>query len=178
MSAVRPQSRPDSRVEGLLRSLQPRMAKILARHAVPPDDAEDLLQDTLFALVYKWDGIRNPEAWLLATLDNRCKIYRNHRDEEQVEAVDLGRLDALAGPQAPPQEQTELRQDLTSAVSRLPAPYRDVLQLRYGLGWKSSEVAAQLGEEPDGLRRLTSRSLVALGRELERGGLTRHNALG
>ena len=178
MSAVRPQSRSDFRVEGLLRCLQPRMEEILERHAVPPDDAEDLLQDTLFALVYKWDGIRNPEAWLLATLDNRCKIYRNQHDEEQVEAVDLGRLDALAGPQTPTQERIELRHDLNSAVSRLPAQYRDVLQLRYGLGWKSSEVAAQLGEEPDDLRRLTSLSLVALGRELERCGLNRHNALG
>lgn len=175
MSPIGPQNR---HLEGLLRRLQPHVAKILAHHAIPPADAEDLLQETLFALIYKWAGIRNPDAWLLATLDNRCEIYRNRRDEEQLEAVDLARLDALAGPQDPPQERTELRHDLSTAVSRLPEPYRHVLHLRYGLGWKSSEVAARLGEEPDGMRRLTSRSLVALGRELERGGLTAHNALG
>lgn len=178
MSALRPHSRPDSQVEGLLRRLRPLMAEILARHAVPREDAEDLVQETLFALVFKWAGIRNPDAWLLATLENRCKIYRSRRDDEQVEAVDLARLDDLVGPQEPPQQRTELRHDLNSAASRLPEPYRHVLHLRYGLGWKSSEVAAELGQAPEGMRRLTSRSLVALSRELERAGLNRHNALG
>lgn len=178
MSAVRPVKSPDSRLEGMLRRLQPRMAQVLSDHAIPSEDAEDLVQETLFALVYKWAGIRNPEAWLLATLDNRCRIYNGRHDGEPVEAVDWTRLVALAGPQAPPQERTELRHDLNSASSRLPETYRNVLHLRYGLGWKSSEVAERLGEQPDELRRLTSRSLVALGRELERGGLTRQNAFG
>lgn len=178
MSAARPQTSPDSRVEGLLRRLQPRMAQILREHAIPPDDAEDLVQETVFALLFKWDGIRNPDAWLLATLDNRCTIYQNRRNDDHVETVDVARLDALAGPQEPPQERAVLRHDLNTAVSKLPEPYRHVLHLRYGLGWKSSEVAEKLGQQPDGMRRLTSRSLVALGRELERRGLNRSNALG
>jgi DNA-directed RNA polymerase specialized sigma24 family protein len=61
------------------------------------------------------------------------------------------------------------------AFSRLPERYRDVLRLRYGLGWKSSEVAARLGYEPLGMRRVTSQSLVSLGRELESVGLSRRN---
>lgn len=165
----------DRPLGALLARMRPALERILSEHEIPDADSEDLLQETLFALVFKWDTIRKPEAWLLATLRNRCVIYRRMAEESLLEAVDAKSLEALAGPQAPPQERAELRHDLTVAFSRLPERYRDVLRLRYGLGWKSSEVAARLGYEPLGMRRVTSQSLVSLGRELESVGLSRRN---
>lgn len=168
-----PPTEVDRPLEALLARLRPHISRVLSEHRIPEADAEDLLQETLYALVFKWGTIRKPEAWLLATLRNRCLIYRRAAEESVLEAVDARRLDALAGPQAPPQERSELRHDLTVAFSRLPARYRHVLRLRYGLGCESSEIAQRLGCEPLGMRRLTSESLVSLGRELLSAGLSR-----
>lgn len=170
-----PAAQADRPLEALLARLRPEIARVLSEHSIPDADAEDLLQETLFALVFKWETIRKPEAWLLATLRNRCVIYRRMERESLLEAMDSKSLEALAGPQAPPQERADLRHDLTVAFSRLPESYRDVLRLRYGLGCKSSEVAERLGYEAEGMRRLTSQCLVSLGRELESAGLTRLN---
>jgi RNA polymerase sigma factor (sigma-70 family) len=176
MKATQIRSPADPPVEALLRRLEPKISKILARNAVPGADAEDLLQETLFALVFKWEGIRNPEAWLLSTLQNRCTIYWRKRNEDLLEAVDSTILDALAGPQSPDQQQAELRHDLNAALCRLPERHRNVLHLRFGLGCKSSEIAEKLGYESEGMRKLTNESLTFLTRELKNLGLTRENS--
>lgn len=171
-------SEADRPFEALLLRLRPEMTRILKRHAVPREDAEDLLQETFFALVFKWDRIRNPEAWLLATLRNRCEIYRRRRHDDLFEAVDTKILEILAGPQAPPQERAELRHDLNVALAQLPEDERHVLRLRYGFGCESSEIAEKLGFGSEGMRRLTSESIVHLSREMRKVGLNRHNVHG
>lgn len=162
-------------VEALLTRLRTRITGIFSELEIPNEDAEDLLQETLFVLFFKWDGIRKPEAWLLSTLRNRCLIYRRKLEESFLESVDPEILAGLAGAEAPPQERAELRHDLAVAFARLPERYRDVLRLRYGLGCESSEVAERLGYGAEGMRRLTSRSLVSLGRELRSVGVTRES---
>lgn len=171
-------ARPDAErpFEALLERLRPQATRVLTRNRIPREDAEDILQETLFALVFKWDSLRNPEAWLLSTLRNRCLIYWRAQRESRLEAVDAPRLEALAGSQAPPQERADLRHDLNAAFARLPEPYRDVLRLRYGLGWPSAEVAEKLGYESDGLRRLTTECLVSLSHELAKAGPSRRGA--
>ncbi len=159
--------------EGLLESCRDDMIRLLARYHIPQEDAEDLLQETFVALVFKWENIRNPKAWLLSTLRNRCSLYWRSKRDDLYDAVDAALLDAFATPLDPPQSQTELRHDLNLAISRLPSRYQDLLRLRYGLGCKSSEVAEQMGEGADEIRKLTTSSLVALTRELRRMGLSR-----
>jgi RNA polymerase sigma factor (sigma-70 family) len=166
-------SEPDRPFEALLRNSREEMVRVLSRYRIPQEDAEDLLQETFVALVFKWKSIRNPEAWLLSTLRNRCTLYWRQRRRDLFEAVDSALLDALASPQDPPQSRTDLRHDLNLAISRLPERYQDLLRLRYGLGCKSSEVAEQMGEGSQEIRKLTTACLVALTRELRRMGLTR-----
>lgn len=170
-----PTSEADRPLEALLTRLRPQVTRILSDHEIPDADAEDLLQEALYALLFRWGTVRKPEAWLLATLRNRCEIYRRAAEESLLQAMDTRSLEALAGAQDPPQERSDLRHDLTVAFSRLPERYRDVLRLRYGLGCESSEVAARLGYESEGMRRLTTQSLVSLGRELASAGLSRPN---
>ena len=178
MTRTRLQPQPvDRPLEPLLRRLHPRLRRELVRYGIPLEDAEDLLQETLMALVFKWDSIRNPEAWLFSTLRNRCVIYWRQKDEAVYDAVDTAILDVLAGPQSPPQEQADLRHDLNAALSKLPRRCRDVLRLRYGLGHKSSEIAEELGYETMGMRKLTTRSLALLTRELRAAGLGREDFL-
>ncbi len=163
--------------DAFLLQQHPRLLRELARFQIPREDAEDLLQETLVALVFKWESVRDPEAWLFSTLRNRCKLYWRQQDEAIYEAVDDAILDVLAGPQSPPQEQADLRHDLNAAISRLPRRCQDLLRLRYGLGHKSSEIAEELGYESTGMRKLTTQSLVLLGRELKAAGLRREDFL-
>lgn len=166
-------SEPDRPFELLLRECRADMIRLLAHFRIPQEDAEDLLQETFVALVFKWKSIRNPHAWLLSTLRNRCSIYWRKRRQDLFEVVDAAILEALAEPQAPPQDRADLRHDLNLAISRLPERFQDLLRLRYGLGCESSEVAQRMGEGSDEIRKLTTSSLVALTRELRSMGLTR-----
>jgi RNA polymerase sigma factor (sigma-70 family) len=59
-----------------------------------------------------------------------------------------------------------LRQDLQRILARLPERCRSVLVLRYGLGYRSREVADLLGYQPSSIRKVTSRCIAALTREL------------
>ncbi len=167
----------DRPFESFLHHLQPHVLRVLADARIPEVDAEDLLQETLVALVFKWESVRNPKAWLLSTLRNRCVLYWRQKDEAVYETVDAAILDVLAGPQSPPQERSDLRHDLNAAIARLPRRCRDLLRLRYGLGAKSSEAAEELGYESEGMRNLTTRSLVLLSRELKASGLGRDDFL-
>ncbi len=171
---LQPADRP---FEPFLRHLHPRILGVLSSFQIPREDAEDLLQETLVALIFKWESIRNPESWLLSTLRNRCLIYLRQKDEAVYETVDTAILDVLAGPQSPPQVRADLRHDLNVALSKLPRRCRDLLRLRYGLGQKSSEIAEELGYESEGMRKLTTKSLVLLSRELKAAGLGREDFL-
>lgn len=57
----------------LLERLWPQVKGLLDDHGVPGDEAEALIQDTLLALLYKWESIANHEYWLLKTLEQRCR---------------------------------------------------------------------------------------------------------
>jgi RNA polymerase sigma factor (sigma-70 family) len=80
--------------------------------------------------------------------------------------MDAAILELIAAPQAPAQRQVALRHDLERVMARLPERCRTVLRLRYGLGYRSLEVAEQLGYQPTSIRKVTSRCVAALCREL------------
>lgn len=158
----------DSTVERLLARLKPHVVRVLGESKIPVQDAEDLLQETLMALLFKWDTIQNPAAWVLATLRNRCDNYwlllarvGDHQSEGPWSEPVL----------LPPQEGADLRNDFQRVYARLPRPQRLVIQLRYR-GFRNDEVARQLGLEPESARQLTNLTLAALTRELHLAGLT------
>jgi DNA-directed RNA polymerase specialized sigma24 family protein len=83
-------------LEQILHNVEPKLKRVLWRHRIPLQDADDLLQETFLIMVSKSGSIRNPEAWLLATLANRCIIYwRKHRSRLW-DLVDSAILELLA----------------------------------------------------------------------------------
>jgi RNA polymerase sigma-70 factor (ECF subfamily) len=136
------------------------------RYGIPPEDGEDLLQQALLALLYKQHSIQSPEAWLLGTLRNTCLRYWRSRRLAPVEAVAHDRLEWLSGAAPPSQEIGDLRRDLEAVLGRLPTRCRDVLKLRYALGFRTREVAEVTGYRASNVRKITSRCLQALEREL------------
>jgi hypothetical protein len=56
----------------LLRRLRGEVEQILAHFRLGEREAEEVLQEILCMLVYRWDRIANRELWLLATLKRSC----------------------------------------------------------------------------------------------------------
>jgi RNA polymerase sigma factor (sigma-70 family) len=164
---------PDPAVsfDDFLKNVEPRLKRVLAVYRIPADDAEDVLQQTLLALLYQWDRVRDPECWLLGTLKRHCLMYwRTHR-RRIYSSVDSTILEWLSEPVPPAQERTDLLCDLESLIGRLPSRCRSLLQLRFRLGYEPLEVAKRLGYRASSIGKITTRCLAALSRELLASGL-------
>lgn len=155
----------------LLKGVRSRLEWVLRSFEVPPEDAEDILQEAQLTLLYKWDTIRSPESWLVGTVKKKCVMYWRKRRASLVQAVDTALLELVAEPSAPEQARRELRCDLERVLGRLPARCRSLLRLRYGLGYRPSEVAEHMGYRRSSIRKVTNRCLAALTRQLLSRGL-------
>ena len=153
-------------LNSLLKSARPRLERVLRGFEVPPEDAEDILQEAQLTLLYKWEKIRSPENWLIGTVKKKCIMYWRKRRGSLCEAVDTAILDLIATPQAPHQERDEVTFDLDRVLSRVSTRCRSLLRLRYGLGYGPNEVAERMGYRSSSIRKVTNRCLAALTRQL------------
>jgi len=159
-------SAAESSLEQFLKSVRPRMKTLFAHYQVPPQDTEDIVQQALLALLYQRQAIRDPEAWLMGTLRNKCLLYWRERRRKLYDAVDAAALELMAEPMAPEQEGVDVRRDLEMAIERLPERCRALLSLRYSQGYEPPELAKRLGYSPTSISKTTNRCLAALTREL------------
>jgi RNA polymerase sigma-70 factor (ECF subfamily) len=153
-------------LEKLLERCRPQLSRVLFRFRIPREDAEDLLQETFLVLISKWDSVRTPEAWLAATLRNRCIIYWRRRRARIYEAMDQALLEVLAEAEPPAQERSDLRSDLGMALARLEPRQRSLLKLRFGWGCTSLEAGDRLGHRAASVRKMTQRSIARLNADL------------
>ncbi|HVT59893.1 MAG TPA: sigma-70 family RNA polymerase sigma factor [Thermoanaerobaculia bacterium] len=161
-----PPSGPPLSFEGFLTRMGPRLKRLLAHYRVPAEDAEDVLQQALLALLYQWDHVRDPESWLLGTLKRHCLMYWRKQRRRLYSAVDATILEWLSEPIDPPQERQDLIWDLRHLLERLPSRCRSLLELRFRLGYEPAEVAERLGYRGSSIGKLTNRCLAALSREM------------
>jgi RNA polymerase sigma factor (sigma-70 family) len=159
-------SASEGSLEHFLKSVRPRMRTLFAHYRVPPQDTEDIVQQALLALLYQRQAIRDPEAWLMGTLRNKCLLYWRERRRKLYDAVDAAVLELMAEPMAPEQEGADVRRDLAMAIERLPGRCRALLSLRYNQGYEPPELAERLGYSPTSISKTTNRCLAALTREL------------
>jgi RNA polymerase sigma factor (sigma-70 family) len=151
-------------IREFLVGLRPRMKQVLGRYRIPSDVADDLVQEALVSTIQKWDQIpeHDHEAWFLVTLRNRCVVYWRKRRNTLYDSVDTAILELLSEPVAKPEERTELLQDLNNLLEELPLRCRKLLQLRYGLGYDSTEVAQRMGIHPSSVRKMARRCMAGL----------------
>lgn len=164
-------SEPMSSFDEFLRRMEPRLKRLLGTYRIPPDDAEDVLQQTLLALLYQWDRVRDPECWLIGTLKRHCLMYWRNNRRRIYSSVDLAVLEWVSDPVAPSQERTDLLCDLESLLDRLPSRCKSLLKLRFRMGFEPPEVALRLGYRTSSIGKITHRCLAALSRELFAAGL-------
>jgi RNA polymerase sigma-70 factor (ECF subfamily) len=160
-------------LEQFLKRVRPRLKTLFARYRIPPQDTEDILQQALLALVYQRQTIRDPEAWLVGTLRNKCLLYWREHRRKLYDAVDAAVLECMAEPMAPAQEGLDLRRDLANAIERLPERCRSLLSLRYRQGYEPPELAQRLGYSPASISKITTRCLAALTHHLVGTGICR-----
>jgi RNA polymerase sigma factor (sigma-70 family) len=166
MSSSVPPDPVEPPFEAVLARAEPRLKRVLSRYRIPAQDADDLLQETFLIMVSKADSIRNADAWLVATLANRCIIYWRKQRSKLWDLVDTTILELLSDAEAPPQESAELRYDLDSLLSHLPDRCRSLLRLRYGFGCSTAEAAERMGYCKSSIRKVTRRCLAALTEQL------------
>lgn len=171
MSTSEP-SHPADSFDDFLKRVEPRLKRLLSTYRIPTDDAEDVLQQTLLALLYQWDRVRDPECWLLGTLRRNCLMYWRTNRRKIYSSVDTSLLEWLSEPVAPSQERTDLLSDLENLIGRLPSRCRSLLQLRFRLGYEPPEIAERLGYRASSIGKITTRCLAALSRELLAAGFT------
>lgn len=165
MSAL-DQPQVEATLEDFLSRIRPRLKVLFTHYKIPPQDTEDLLQQALLALVYQHQEVRDPEAWLVGTLRNKCLLYWRERRRKLYDNVDAAVLDGLAEPTSPAQERTDHRRDLESAMELLPERCRSLLSLRYRQGYEPPELAQRLGYSPASISKITTRCLAALTRHM------------
>ena len=154
-----------------MRSSKPMAVRICRRYSIPTQDAEDLMQQSLVALIDKQDEVEHPEAWLAGTLRHHCLMYWRRRRRRLYSAVDTAILETLAEPTPSEEHAIEFFLDLTQVLGRLPSRCRSVLELRYGLGYQPIETAKRLGYRSSSIYKILERCLAALSRILTSSGL-------
>lgn len=155
-------------LEAVLERLRPRLSRVLGLYRIPGQDAEDVLQDALFVALEKWETVRQKDLWLLGTVRYKCILYWKRRKARREEAMEAPVLESLAEPQRPPQERLELLQQIEIMTGFLEDHHREALWLRYGLGFKTAEVAEHMGYGHSNMRKLLGRSLARLQRRRDR----------
>jgi RNA polymerase sigma-70 factor (ECF subfamily) len=141
-------------------------------------DAEEVVQDALWAVVRKIGGFRGESAfgsWLYRIVANEaCQKVRRRRTDVSLDAF-TGVLDDDPGHEADwstrledPALQSDLRNALTAAIDALPIDYRAVIVLRDVEGLSTREVADALGLTIANVKNRTHRARLFLRNRLGR----------
>lgn len=149
-----------------MKAVRPRLKRLVASFRIPSQDAEDVLQQALLALLYQWERVQDPEAWMIGTLKRHCLMYWRKQRRQLYSAVDTALLEYLSEPAAPPQQRTELLYDLQNALGRIPSRCRSLLEMRFQLGYETAEIAERLGYRNSSIGKITTRCLAALSRQM------------
>lgn len=130
------------------------MYKVVICYVNNPEDAADIMQDTMLAAFEKIQDLKEPRyfrTWLTRILINKCKDFLDKRswevafDEVPEKTCNDTALDHL------------IYEELIQAVDE---QYRDILVLHYVEGFKATEIAEVLG-----MKDTTVRTRLKRGRE-------------
>jgi hypothetical protein len=76
-------SREDEPIVDLLRRLRGPIEQVFFAFELGEQEAEEVLQEILGMLIYRWSRIANRELWLLATLKRSCLRRAHLRPKRQ-----------------------------------------------------------------------------------------------
>jgi RNA polymerase sigma-70 factor (ECF subfamily) len=159
-------------VEGVYRSQSRELWALFYAQCNDADLAYDALQEA-FARLQSYTGpqLRDMRAWLIRVGRNWLKDVARHK---RVAANSVDFLDETAGKPANPQTilaQKEMQEQVRAALDRLRTDDREVLVLRYALGWPSNRIAEILELSTTAVDMRLSRARRRLAEILEQAGV-------
>lgn len=165
LAAARQGDRPA--LEELLERYQARIYRYGLRMCGDPEDAKDVLQETLLAMARGVGGLRAAGAlptWLYTVARHFCSKRRRgaHTPPRPLDETDQAEL---ADPARGPEERVARRQietALAEAIADLNPAQRDVLVLRDVEGLSAPQVAEVLGIRVEAVKSRLHRARVAL----------------
>lgn len=167
-----------ARLEEAFLKVRPKLKAILAFQRIPPEDAEDIIQEALMATIRRWDSIIDLEPWIFGALRLRCSLYRRSQRVRRryMESVSPQLLDAIVESELPPQEREDMLREIHRAAFRLGRQHQAILRLRYRLGFSVAEIAERLGYRPASVRKLAARAITRIRHRLDLGPAARPEA--
>lgn len=119
--------------------------------------AEDLLQSALLKLMDRWQRVDEPKSYLYRIMANqRVSLWRRIGARELL-------TESLPARSTPDETDAVVQRDeLLSALDRLPARTRTVLVMRYWLDYSEADTAAMLGCSVGSVKSQASRGLAKL----------------
>lgn len=124
---------------------------VVQRFALPPADAEEIVQEAFMLLICTAAAVRSADAWLVHVIS---RLARKRCRSHSVTDASL----ELSSRDADPALVVEVRRLLAT----LPRQWQEILRLRYMEEMSAPEVAASLGLNPDHVRQISRRALLEL----------------
>lgn len=150
------------RVESVVRRVRPQLVGVLRRFRIPPDDAQDLIQEVCVDYLERADGIRDPDRWFVGALRKACLAFIRTERRRLYDAVDAALLDLAACPGSCSQERESLLASLGRRIRELGERCRELLWMRYELGCDRFEAASRLKVQPSSIGTLERRCIAQL----------------
>jgi RNA polymerase sigma factor (sigma-70 family) len=155
-----------------MRQARPRLQALFRSHRCSHEDAEDILQEALLVLVRRWDEIEEPQYFVVGVVRRQIlSLLRRRRSHREV-SVDEASLEQIDGGEDP-QALADSRHDLCALLSVLPARGGQIVEMRYGEGLSSREIAAELSYAVSSVRKIAARHLHRLRRYADKIGFHR-----
>ncbi|MBI1279435.1 MAG: sigma-70 family RNA polymerase sigma factor [Anaerolineaceae bacterium] len=134
-------------IESLLLQYQPSLTRFARKFCATPDDVEDAVQQTLWIIYRKINGLRTSKAfvsWIFQIVRNECYALLRH-GQYGADHIEISKLDYLDYISSTDHDlYSTLAQDLIRAIEQLPIHQREVLILRDIEGLTTPETAETL----------------------------------
>ncbi|WP_040443958.1 RNA polymerase sigma factor [Ktedonobacter racemifer] len=153
----------------LYRECAPKLLAYLRRHVPAQEDAEDLLLEVFLSALEHEARLANLDederrAWLGTVARNR--VFDFHRRTRKRSILPLERAEDTPGHSWEQPENMALRREtyttLHNSIQNLSAIQQEILQLRFILGLRSTEIARVLHKREGAVRTMLSRTLNTL----------------
>jgi RNA polymerase sigma-70 factor (ECF subfamily) len=132
------------------RRYAPKLSRFIAGKIANPADAEEVLQDTLYAFleaIRDFQGKSNIQTFLFSICQHKVIDYYRRKKLKHAVFSQMPRLEAIISPLTGPEDQldaTLVKEKIHAVLGRLLPRHRQILQLKYLEGLSVAEIAKRL----------------------------------
>lgn len=132
------------------RTYAPKLSRYIAGKISRPEDAEEILQDTLFGFleaIRDFEGKSNIQTFLFSICQHKIIDFYRRKKIKHAVFSQMPQLEALISPLMNPEEEldaTLAREKIHSVLERLLPRYRQILVMKYLEGRSVAEIAGKL----------------------------------